>query len=71
MSAPFAIVPGSPGGLAGFAWTDPSMAPGITSVQGRHLADLRTALNQAYQAPIHLNELGAALRGALRSGLDH
>jgi hypothetical protein len=38
------------GGLATFAWTDPTLKPGRTAVEAVHLLELQTALDQAYQA---------------------
>src|SRR5439155_842855 len=38
------------GGLAPFAWTDPTLAPGVATAKAVHLIELRAALNQAYQA---------------------
>jgi len=37
-------------GLGDFAWTDPMLIPGITSINAIHLTELRTALNDAYRA---------------------
>ena len=37
-------------GLATFAWTDPTLTPGTSTAKVAHVTDLRTALNQAYQA---------------------
>jgi|SRR2546427_230150 len=37
-------------GLAPFAWTDAVLVPGSTPVRSVHVIELRTALNQAYQA---------------------
>jgi hypothetical protein len=37
-------------GLASFAWTDPTLTPGSTPAKVVHVTELRTALNQVYQA---------------------
>ena len=37
-------------GLAGYAWTDPTLVTGETRMLAQHLIDLRTALSQAYTA---------------------
>ena len=35
--------------LAPFAWTDRTLVPGVTRARTVHVAELRTALDQAYQ----------------------
>ena len=36
--------------LAGFPWTDSTLAAGRTTIQSQHIADLRAALSQVYVA---------------------
>jgi len=36
-----------------FAWIDPVLIPGSTPINAIHLAELRTALNDAYRARGH------------------
>jgi hypothetical protein len=37
-------------GLAGYAWSDPSLAAGWAPIRAQHIVDLRAALAQAYVA---------------------
>ena len=38
--------------LPWFSWTDPVLVAGVTPVGAIHLAEMRTALTQAYQAAL-------------------
>ena len=35
-------------GLQAFAWTDPTLEPGVTAIRSIHLTELRTALEEVY-----------------------
>jgi hypothetical protein len=37
-------------GLSPYAWTDPTLQPGVTTIKAAHLTEMRTALQQAYTA---------------------